>query len=160
MAKPLKRITPKLRQMAKSVVSGSGSNQEIASEMGISESRLSTLKSDPLFIALMDQYQRELDEKFLTYEDHVKRRAELAATELELMLQNPRVPANVRKDIGIEFMAQAGLRAGPKKQQESLSYEKRLMIRITAENEQKEKGRISDDTQELLELVRKEEGSA
>ncbi len=111
MAKGLRNISPFHKELAKRVASGKG-NQEIMKELKISASRLSVLKSNPLFRKIVQHYQLRLDDAFIMAHEKLEEKAVVIAEELTTIAIDKTVDARTRADVGFKVLERVGMTKG------------------------------------------------
>jgi len=111
MTSVLKRISSFHQELAKRIARGD-KNSEILSTMRISPSRLSVLKSNPLFQNLVSEYQSQFDDTFYRAHKELENGSVQVARELINCATNPTIPPKDRIQAGFGVLDRIGLAKG------------------------------------------------
>lgn len=107
----LKRVSNFHRELAKRVARGD-TNAEILAEIKISPSRLSILKSNPLFDNVVEEYRKRLDDTFVQAHARLEERSLDVADELINCATNPVIDARDRIKAGFGILDRIGMSRG------------------------------------------------
>ena len=107
----LKRVSEFHRELAKRIARGD-TNKQIMGEIKISASRLSILKSNPLFRNIVDDYRTKLDDKFYQAHAFLEQKVVHVAQELVNCATNPAIQPKDRIVAGFGILDRVGLARG------------------------------------------------